>query len=38
MIATASYDKTAKLLDFKTGKVIYTGSNGSNLIITMVQY
>ena len=25
MIATASSDKTAALLDFKTGKVLYTG-------------
>ena len=25
MIASASYDATVKLLDFKTGKVLYTG-------------
>jgi WD40 repeat protein len=32
MIASSSYDKTAKLLDFKTGKVLNTGttSDGSN--------
>ena len=27
LLASASYDKTAKLLDFKTGKVIYTGDS-----------
>ncbi len=27
MIASSSWDKTAKLLDFKTGKVLHTGTN-----------
>lgn len=33
MIATSSWDKTVALLDFKTGKPLYTGetSDGSNL-------
>ena len=35
-IASASWDQTAKLLDFKTGKVLYTGntSNGGKLSIS----
>ena len=35
-LASASNDKTAKLLDIKTGKVLYTGntSNGSKLSIS----
>lgn len=34
MLASASSDKTAKVLDFKTGKVLYTGttSDGSKLL------
>lgn len=33
MIATAAWDNKAKLLDFRTGKVLYTGetSDGRNL-------
>ena len=36
MLASASDDKTVKLLDFKTGKVLYTGntSDGGNLSIS----
>ena len=33
MLASTAYDKTVKLLDFKTGKVVYNGTAppGSNL-------
>jgi WD40 repeat protein len=39
MIASASYDKAATLLDFKTGKVLHTGatSDGSNFLLTNVN-
>ena len=35
MIASASEDMTAALLDFKTGKKLYTGktSDGSNILL-----
>ena len=29
-VASASEDKTIKLLDFKTGKVLYTGNTSDN--------
>mgnify|MGYP003879840555 CR=1 FL=1 len=29
-LASTSYDKTVKLLDFKTGKVLYTGNTSDN--------
>ncbi len=39
MIASASDDKTAKLLDFKTGKVLHTGntSDGSKSLLTNIN-
>ncbi len=35
MIASASDDKTAKLLDFKTGKILHTGTtpDGSKCLV-----
>ena len=38
-VASASHDKTVKLLDFKTGKVLYTGntSDGSKLSISRMH-
>ena len=30
MLATASSDMTAKVVDFKTGKVLYTGTTPDN--------
>ncbi len=40
MIASSSSDKTAKLLDFKTGKVLYTGttSDESKRLMTNNNY
>ena len=40
MLATASSDKTAKLLDFKTGKLLYTGttSDGSKSLHFNIHY
>ena len=39
MLASAADDKTAKLLNFKTGKIIYTGttSDGSKLLHFNIQ-
>jgi len=39
MIASASDDKTAKLLDFKTGKVLHTGttSDGSKYLLNNIN-
>ncbi len=39
MIASASHDQTAKLLDFKTGKVLHTGTtpDGSNYLLTNIN-
>ena len=38
MLASASLDKTVNLLDFKTGKVLYTGntSDGGKLSLSIV--
>ncbi len=39
VLASASVDKTAKLLDFKTGKVLHTGTSpdGSNFLLTNIN-
>ncbi len=39
MIASASGDKTAKLLDFNTGKVLHTGtaSDGSKSLLININ-
>ena len=39
MLASASCDTTIALLDFKTGKTLYTGSNwwGGNLAISSIK-
>lgn len=39
-LASACYDTTSKLLDFKTGKVLYTGttSDGSKLLQVVIIF
>lgn len=33
MLATASDDKSAKIVDFKTGRIMYTGTNTDGSIM-----
>ena len=37
-LASASNDKTAKLLDFKTGKVLYTGNTSDESKLSISNY
>ena len=37
-LASASNDKTVKLLDFKTGKVLYTGNTSGESKLSISEY
>ena len=37
-LASTSYDKTVKLLDFKTGKVLYTGNTSDESKLSNSKY
>ena len=38
LLATASSDKSAKVVDFKTGKIIHSGSDRSNIFVNFATY